>query len=471
MALISFGLVMLALTIMSSLSATASRPGVESRVTQRGIDFLRDVGMKKLKEKIYSMHIPSQSGKAHGVSYEVWNLKVTSFNITYPNIQLEAGSGFNIRLRGIRVTLTGDYHYSVFVISHSGRLDVNIDSMSASFTIKVREAYGRPTVESSLDSCMFDAGNVAVHLNEGKPSRDDKASRALRDALNGRACGEIVNGINEIMEEKLSQLKVRYPIRQILDLDYSIVALPFFSTNHMDISHKGEVYRIHSHEEAPLRIPEIQPDTDVSRMAFVWMTDFVANSAGYVLHTYGYLQHNVTEKDIPAGSKISLNTSGFPISTVFPQVTKMFPGKMMQINVKSTIPPTMNTTNEKATIAVKGKIDAYVTQPNKSLTYLFTLSSQISLSFKFGVKSGNVTWVSELVSSSVKLVKSAIKDFKIDILKKMLPIALKTQVIPMLNKKGAIGMAIPSYNGVTAVNTTVQHASGHLKIGTDFATL
>lgn len=64
------------------------------------------------------------------------------------------------------------------------------------------------------------------------------------------------------------------------------------------IDSQGEVYAIDQHSEAPGPIASIPVDSDQTSMFYVWITDYLVNSAGYVLHSYGYLERNVTENDV-----------------------------------------------------------------------------------------------------------------------------------------------------------------------------
>ncbi|WP_411026651.1 hypothetical protein, partial [Salmonella sp. s54395] len=117
---------------------------------------------------------------------------------------------------------------------------------------------------------------------------------------------------------------------------------------------------------------------------FMWMTDFVANSAGYVLQNAGYFHYNVTQDKIPAGSDISLNTSQFALKFLIPQLSKLYPDMMMQLNLNMTQPPDVSISPDTVGSTVTGDVVAYVIQPNKTLTYLFTLAATMKVSAKLG---------------------------------------------------------------------------------------
>lgn len=473
MAVISFGFFVFLAFPVASYCYTCTdpnAPGFSSRITQIGVQSFREYGIKKLTEMVYSLEIPPQSGRSIKVSYKAWNLKVTNFEVPTSKLILQDDIGVKVMLSNISISITGKFWYRAFVTKHSGDLNINIKGMSTAFTVGIGETGGRPSLFCYDYLCDLDAGDVAVHLTPGPASHEADAEAYLKDTMNEKGCSEIVKKINGDVDENLSKLSMRYPIHQVLDFDFSFVSPPVITNQSLDIQHKGEVYLIDNHDEASLPKQTLPKDADMSRMFFAWVTDFVANSASYVLFQYDYLQYDITEKDVPPGSKLSLNTSAYPTNVWIPNVTQMFPGKVLEVGLKSTAPPTVTSTTSGVTVTASGNVTVYINNPSKPLQYLFTLSSQLTMLYKLGVNRGNVTWVANLVSINVNLIQTAIGPFKIDTLKKMLPKDFQTYIIPMINQRGAIGVTIPCSDDIKVVNTVIQHASGYLKFGTDFAT-
>ena len=46
--------------------------------------------------------------------------------------------------------------------------------------------------------------------------------------------------------------------------------------------------------ESPLSAPPLPPLSKADRMVYVWLTDYVANTAGYVYQAAGVMAYNVT---------------------------------------------------------------------------------------------------------------------------------------------------------------------------------
>lgn len=472
-----FSVFVLAVTLTSALT-NATQPGFEARITQNGLNFLRDVGVTILKQKVSGLSIPDQSGKASSpighIKYELKGMQVTSFGIPSASITTKSDVGVTVSFSGVSVAIHGGWKYRYHVIKDSGSFDLSVSAVDASITIHVGvNQSGRPTVSSSEADCYMNAGKVSIKLHHGASWLynlfKDKFAHSIQKSLNKELCGVIVNEVNGDLAQEVSELKVIVPINDVAEIDYSLVAPPVFNTS-INTAHKGEVYAIGNHTEAPGPIPAIPSDPDESKMLYMWITDYLANSAGYVLHNTGFFNYNITQKDIPSG-KISLNTSEFPISAFLPQITKQYPGRMVQINFNTTSPPNIqNSAVAKETKGtINGDVVAYVVQPDTSLTFLFTLGINVSLSVTMNVNVTSLLWNASFVSGELKVLSSAVKDLPVKQLEQLFPMLCETVMITELNKKGKAGVPLPSVDNYKFESPSISYGEGFIKISTDLA--
>ncbi|PIK58086.1 putative bactericidal permeability-increasing protein [Apostichopus japonicus] len=284
--------------------------------------------------------------------------------------------------------------------------------------------------------------------------------------MNDEVCKIVIQEVNTDLAEEVANIQIVASISDDAEIDYSLVTSPIFNVS-LTTLHKGEVYQKGNHTEAPYEIPTIPSDPDQSKMVFMWMTDYVANSAGYVLQNTGFFQYNVTQDNIPPSSKISLNTSQFAVEFLIPQLSKLYPDMMMQINLNTTQPPSVSITPDQVGAAVTGDIAAYVIQPNKTLAYLFTLESTMKVSAKLGFKRTSLTWNSSFISVDLKLLRTSIEDFKVDKLKATLQLACNSTLYKINVEYGAAGIPVPSFDKYSLQNPQITQGKGFIKIGTD----
>lgn len=84
---------------------------------------------------------------------------------------------------------------------------------------------------------------------------------------------------------------------------------------------QGEFYNIAHPVEAPYTPPPLPPINDTSKMLYIWLTDYIADTAGYVYQAAGALQYTITADMVSPSSPIQLNTSSF--CDLIPEVSEI----------------------------------------------------------------------------------------------------------------------------------------------------
>ena len=57
---------------------------------------------------------------------------------------------------------------------------------------------------------------------------------------------------------------------------------------------QGEFYAIANHQEAPFTPVMLPAVNDTGKMMYVWLTEYMADSAGFVYQQAGVLNYNIT---------------------------------------------------------------------------------------------------------------------------------------------------------------------------------
>ncbi|XP_030831993.1 bactericidal permeability-increasing protein [Strongylocentrotus purpuratus] len=365
-------------------------PGFKARITQKGLDFFRDIGMETIQKHIREMHIPSQHGSAGPIDYAATNIRIVSFGLPASiNPNTPSSDGMSLHVRKGSFFLRGDLSYD-FVFTHHGDFDAKLADISLDATIRIGvDSTGRPT--ASAEYCYFYVGYVHVNLDAGMAWMfEDKVADQLKQTLNQQVCSSVNKAINQDLENKLRALKVTMPYKDMFKFDYSLVQSPSFNGS-VDTAHKGEVYPIGSKAECPIPIPGIPQDSDrTSKMLFLWVTDYLPNSAGYVLQETGHLQHTVTPENVPPEQKKYLNTSSMAIKMLIPQIGKLYPNMAMWISLNSTKTPSVKITPNGIQAVLTADCSPYAVQPNMTKTFLFTLGVTITVDLTVGTKGNNM---------------------------------------------------------------------------------
>ncbi|XP_072051985.1 uncharacterized protein [Amphiura filiformis] len=280
-------------------------PGFKARLTQKGVDYLRDVGINILKSELSSLRIPDMSGTEHiggvgKVDYTVSNMRFKSLGIPSPSLLPNPTiGGVELTANGVSLSLSGDWKYKAKVafipVKDHGTFDVSASGISLRLAIRIGvDSFGRPTISSRDSDCSFGLGSLHVKFHGGASwiynLFDDAIESSLKKSIRNEACKEILKEVNDDLSKEVAKLKVVAKIDNIAEIDYSLVSPPNFQ-GAINMENKGEVFPIGKRDEAPFPVPLIPDDPDTSHMLEIWITEFLLESAGYVYYSAHSLQH------------------------------------------------------------------------------------------------------------------------------------------------------------------------------------
>ncbi|XP_062499208.1 uncharacterized protein LOC134176553 [Corticium candelabrum] len=450
----------------------AMNPGFRTEITQKGFDYVRQVGLPILIKELQSIDIPDQHGSGSGVSYDLTNIKGSGLEIPTSSLTTSA-SGLTVTGSGASMQINADWHYRMNAwphISDSGSCDISVSSVSLQLVVLVGATAGHPTVSAS--SCSFNIGHMEIHFHGGASWLynlfSDSIANSLRGSISGQVCPQAIKAIETNGNNALATLKLITKLGKDAEIDFQLTQAPVFSTTSLQTFHKGEFLTFPNTTNLPPFQPSpFPPATESSHMMYIWLSDYIANTAGYVYMASGALVYNVTEA--PASSPIHLNTDNF--IGLIPPLFKKYPDMKMQLLVKANKPPSLTLTSQAATFAAPANVTAFVVTKNMTLINVFTLNVTLYAAVNISVYNNGsdeiINGTVKYLKSDAELLETNIGDFEMSSLNGTLNFAC-TLVTSQLNKKYAQpGFPIPVVDGVSFVNPEVVLGQDNVLIATD----
>jgi hypothetical protein len=204
----------------------------------------------------------------------------------------------------------------------------------------------------------------------------------------------------------------------------------------------------------------------------VWVTSYLANSAGYAYSQAGVLDFTVTPSMIPPTIPIQLNTSSF--AAVAPGLAKAHPNAAMllQFNAQPTPVSTRASTagmNVTLTFAAEFKVRL----ANGSDTPAFTLNTttlakgDVRCAQNISTKVWSVRF--NLTEVALELVLHSTEFGPVDAssLQMLVDYVVQGIVLPQLNHAGSKGIPIPVVDGVQFVNPEIVFGPDWVRVDTD----
>ncbi|XP_076609283.1 bactericidal permeability-increasing protein [Chaetodon auriga] len=451
----------------------STNPGVKVKLTEKGLEYGRQLGMASIQQKLKSIKVPDISGKQRvspigKVRYSLSNMQIVNVGLPVSAVNLVPGTGVRLSIGNAFIGLHGNWRVKYLrVIKDSGSFDLNVNGLTIATSIAVKsDETGRPEVSSA--NCDATVGSVRIKFRGGASWLYNLfrkfIEKALRNSLQKQICPLVVDAISDL-NPKLKTLNVVAKVDQYAEIEYSMVSSPTVSNSSIDFSLKGEFYNIGKHQEPPFSPAAFSLSPQINNMLYMGLSTFTTNSAAFVYNKAGALSLYITDDMIPQSSPFRLNTRTF--GAFIPQIAKRFPGLMMKLMVKSVKSPVITFEPNNVTIQATGTVTAYAIQPNTTLTPLFVLNLEASVSARVFVSEARVAGAISLNKIDLTLGTSYVGEFQVRSLDNILQAVLKLVVIPKLNVQLAKGYPLPTLGKMKLVNTQLQVLKDHILIGTD----
>ncbi|XP_023280522.1 bactericidal permeability-increasing protein-like [Seriola lalandi dorsalis] len=460
--------------LVALISTTSSKnPGVKVKLTQKGIEYGRQLGMASIQQKLKTIKIPDMSGKQRvspigKVRYSLSNIQIVNVALPQSGVTLVPGTGVRLSIGNANLSLRGRWRVKYLrIIKDRGSFDLSVTGLGIGTSIAVKsDERGRPAV--SAVNCAATVSSVRVKFHGGASWLYNLfkkfINRALQKTVQKQMCPLVANAISDL-NPQLQTLNVLAKVDKHAEIEYSMVASPTVTSSSLDLSLKGEFYNIGRHQEPPFSPVAFSLPPQINNMLYMGMSSFTVNSAGFVYNRAGILTLSITDDMIPKISPIRLSTGTF--GTFIPEIRRRFPGLMVKLQVKTVKDPVVTFEPNNATIQVTGSVTAFAIQPNSTLTPLFVLNLDTSVSTKLFVSGMTLAGSVSLNKMALTLGTSYVGQFQVSSLSSILSVVLRLVVIPQVNVQLAKGYPLPAIGKMKLVNTQVQVLKDYMLIGTD----
>ncbi|XP_046381035.2 bactericidal permeability-increasing protein-like [Haliotis rufescens] len=456
----------------------STAPGFKARITQKGLTYANKMAMLALSQSIRKLHIPDQSGKSGKVTYSITGMTIKSFTTPGSSMALGKGAGIKWSATGAGLSMHGDFHYKYkqgwIKISDHGSFDASLSGVSFSMTVKLGDAAGKPKLAGS--GCSSGIGGVKIKFHGGASWLYNIFSHVIEGKVKGllqsQMCKLVVAAVNTQANKQLAKLPMTVLVLKKFLLDYSLISNPTFDTKFLETMLKGEVFWNGARKECPFSPAPLPTTPDTSHMLYLWVSDYMGNSLAYSGFQHGFLQYNLTAKDLPPGNRSILNTtcSGFKCVGAFvPQIGKKYPNSQVLMRMHATAPPNVTIAGGLINMNFAGNVDLYAKTAGGKTPFLLTITVVLDAKVNASIVRQLVT--GKITSTNLKLdVKnSTVGTVSPTALQLVMNGALKLFILPQLNAQGQKGLVLPVTDNIHFQNAQLSLLKGALLISTDLS--
>ncbi|XP_058788107.1 putative BPI/LBP family protein At1g04970 [Vicia villosa] len=434
-------------------------------ISNKGLDFAKDLLVEKGIESIVLLKLPEIENSAQ-VSL-VGTAKVVLSDITIKDVQVNSSTSLRIGESGIVVVVSGatadlsmKWKYTVsswlipIGISDSGTASIKVKGMQVGLTLNLKNQDQEGRLKLSLLDYGCYVGDLSIKLDGGAAwlyqllvdAFEDNIASSVEEGISGK----IKEGITKL-DNVLQALPKQISLDETAALNVSFVGNPVLSNSSVAIAINGLFTRT-SDILAPQNYKKGYKVSSacggLPKMMKISIHENVFKSASLVYFNAGKMQLIIDE--LP--DQAFLNTAEWRF--IVPQLYKRYPNDDMQINVSASSPPFIQVGYQDIGATVSVDITINVLEGGEAIP-VACISVDISASCSVEILGNNIAGRIRLQNFSAYLKWSKIGKLRIHLIQSLVSSALKTIVVPYLNRQLKSGYPLPTVDDYGLQNSII----------------
>ncbi|XP_032300955.1 BPI fold-containing family C protein-like isoform X2 [Coturnix japonica] len=446
-----------------------ANPGLKVRITQKGLDYGRKIGIELLKQRVLQETFPSWSGQESfsivKVNYTISRFKVDAVDIPETSASFIPDTGVSLSVAHASATISADWRLKAWLLKDQGGFTLSISELFIAVVFKVsRDNTGHLSV--LLHSCQLSIGSVKVTLNEGSSwiysFLSGYLEKAIHSKLNENICLNIKYKI-QVMDAQLRKQKVLSQIDAFAQIDYSLVSSPAVFKSHINLDLKGTVYPVGNHTDPPFVPAPFGLPNKGDSMFYFGVSNYFLKSA-----TLAYYRAGVFNITISKDLSTAFNLTTATLKNFLPEIAlHCLTACPVLLKLMATSPPVVSLQSDTCRLWITGSVEVFAVLPNSTIQYIFTGNLTTSTRSNLAVIKQKLVISLFLKRLQFSLLHSAVGFSKVSLVENFLSYTLRRVVIPVINDKLGKGFPLPNLAYTSLVGPVIKMNQGHLVIFTD----
>ncbi|XP_058047593.1 BPI fold-containing family C protein-like isoform X2 [Ahaetulla prasina] len=409
-----------------------ANPEVRIRITQRGLNYAKEIGMKLLEQELRTKIFPDEIGTEKfffgKVDYTVSRIQITSISIYNSSVVLIPGNSIRLLIKNISVTVTTHWTLNSWLIDYQGEVEISILGLSITTNMIVAQN-NRGDFLVSVQNCQLSTGNIEVQLNS--------EGRWFYNAF--------VQHLEKVIHTRLEN---QLCLNVILRIQKETEVLKGLKGNHTESPFVA----------APFTLPEKN-----NYMLFGGISESLLNSITLTYYTTRVSKITFSEEH---SSNFNLTTD--ILSRVIPQVMQHYAkSHPLRMKLMVTAAPVLRLQNNSFTIEIPCFVVVSALLSSAMIKPIFAVNASIGLKANAVIAKQKLIVLLQLQRLYLSLTYSSIGSFQVQRLKNFLSYSLQNTVIPPIAAALKRGLQLPRMAKLVFSEAVTEVNKGYILISTD----
>uniref|UniRef100_A0A8C8VKM6 Phospholipid transfer protein n=1 Tax=Pelusios castaneus TaxID=367368 RepID=A0A8C8VKM6_9SAUR len=447
-------------------AVTAAVPGCKIRITAKGLELVKQEGLRFVEQELEHISIPDLHGKEGQFHYNISGVRVTELQLALSNLHFQPQQhlAFNIKNASISLRFRRQLLYWFFY--DVGFINASAEGVNIRTVLKLSmDKAGRLKISNITCSASVAKMQTAFTgtLRKVYEFLSTFVTPGLRFLLNRQICPALNYPGLVQLNALLDTVPVRNQVDEYVSIDYSLLSDPIVSLDTLDLDFKGMFYH-HGSNETQVNQAVAPVIKETERMVYVAVSEYFFNSAMDAYFRAGALSMEIVGEEVPKDLEVLLR------ATFFASILMLSPAVVdapLKLVLQASSPPACTIRPSGTFVSVNAILNISLAPTDHPEIQLSSMTMEAKLSAKVSVRGKALQAQLDLRRFRIYSKQSALESLALFPLQTPLKTLLQLGIMPILNERTKKGVPIPLPEGMDFTKEVVTSHAGFLTVGAD----
>nr|XP_033770298.1 phospholipid transfer protein [Geotrypetes seraphini]XP_033770299.1 phospholipid transfer protein [Geotrypetes seraphini]XP_033770300.1 phospholipid transfer protein [Geotrypetes seraphini]XP_033770302.1 phospholipid transfer protein [Geotrypetes seraphini] len=448
-------------------ATTDSTPACKIRITRKGLELVKQEGLRFVEQELENLTIPDLSGNEGKFQYTISNVTVTDLQLALSDLHFQPKQHFVFYINNASISLSFQRKLLFWVFYDIGSINASAEGVFIKTEVRMaKDMAGRlkianMTCEASIGDMQadFDGTLSSVYGFLGS-----FLITGMRYLLNRQICPLLNHAGLVLLNSVLNTVPVRKAVDNHTGIDYALLSDPDVTYDTLDMNFKGMFFHLKNENDTLPNLAVSPVIKEQDRMVYVGLSEYFFDSAIYAYYKADVLKINITEEKMPKDLELLLRTTYFGnILLLKPEIASA----PLKLEFQVSSPPRFIIKPQSTTISVTATADIFLVPTDLPPEQLSSITMELKLGAKVLMKGKKLQVQLDVKRFRMYSNQSALESLALIPLQNPLKTLLQLVVMPIINERTKQGVEIPVPEGMDFIKETVTNHAGYIVIGGD----
>ncbi|NXE83132.1 PLTP protein, partial [Cochlearius cochlearius] len=475
------------------VTASHSPPGCKIRITSKGLDLVKQEGLRFVEQELQNITVSDLHGKEGQFHYNISQVKVMDLQLALSDLYFQPQQHLVFNINNASISLRFRRQLLYWFFYDIGSINASADGVHIHTVLQLaKDKAGR----LKISNITCNASIARMHAGFSGTLRkvyeflSTFIVTGMRFLLSQQICPSLEHASLVLLNSVLDTVPVRNYVDEHIGIDYSLLRDPAVSTDTLDLDFKGMFFP-RARENQELENHAVEPVIkETERMVYVAFSEYFFDSAMHAYFQAGVLAIELEGEKVPKDLEVLLRATFF--GTIF--MLSPAVDAPLRLVLQVSAPPRCIIKPSGTSVSVSAFLNISLVPPGRPAVQLSSMAMETKLSAKvflqgkalrvqLDLRRYGPRWgPAEAAARSplhpahgrflpcrfrIYSKQSALESLALFSLQAPLKTLLQLTIMPIINERTKKGVQIPLPEGMDFTKEVVTNHAGFLTVGAD----